>query len=308
MQQEIIQSILNDFSDQNRQKKAVDTLFQYLYFHLPDLGLYRTTEDARSDFLLWLYPRLHTILAGYKPNLSIFPTYLRMSITYHWKIFARKSREKAVYAAIAQTDQQQKLQTSYSEQNNQHSYEIYAANEVPAYTVSVEKEQAIQENIKWKLKRKHIYSRYILELACKSCFCIDEALIRTVAGHLRIPIREVQQLIEGLKEQNYDKDVQYRDWAEKRDFYYVRYKSAAIQLRTIDSTHLSVIQKLKIQQTYNYNLWQRYLKRLQRYTRGPSNRTLAKQLGISRGTIDNDLADIKKACYGTSHAHLFSKR
>lgn len=308
MQQEIIQGILSDFSQQDTQKKAVDTLFQYLYFHLRDFGLYHITEDTRSDFLVWLYPRLNNIIAGYKPNLSLFSTYLRMSVTYHWKIFGRKNREQAIYSALVQADQQQKVQDNYIEQHNLHTYETYAASEVPAYTVSTEKEQAIQEKIKWKLKRKQIYSRYILELVCKSCFCIDEALLNTVAGHLSVPVREVERLIDNLKEQTYTKDTQYRELAEKRDFYYVRYKSAAIQLRSIDTTHTSVVEKLKIQQNYNYNLWQRYLKRMQVYSRSPSNRTLAKQLGFSRGTIDNDLADLKKAWYGTSHAYLPSQR
>jgi hypothetical protein len=308
MQQETIQGILSDFSQQDTQKKAIDTLFQYLYFHLSDFGLYRTTEDIRSDFLLWLYPRLSTIIAGYKPNLSLFSTYLRMSVTYHWKIFSRKNREQAIYTALVQADQQQKAQDNYIEQNNLRTYETYAASEIPAYTVSTEKEQAIQETIKWKLKRKQIYSRYILELVCKSCFCIDDALLHTVAGHLSVPVREVERLIADLKEQAYTKDTQYQEWAEKRDFYYVRYKSAAIQLRSIDTTHTSVVEKLKIQQNYNYNLWQRYLKRMQVYSRGPSNRSLAKRLGFSRGTIDNDLADLKKAWYGTSHAYLPSQR
>lgn len=300
MQEDIIQTILSDFSRYDGKKKAVDTLFQYLYFHLRELGVYYVDEDARSDFLLWLYPRLYNIIAGYKPERSIFYTYLRMSISYNWKLFGRRTREQATYTAIAQDDQQQKVKDMLTERDDLHTYELYAASPPPSYSISSEKKQAIQETIKWKSKRKQIYVRYLLELVCKSCFYIDDRLLRIVARHLDIPVWKVKQLIEEAKEQTGKPDTVYNEWTAKRDFYYVRYKSATLQLQKVDTIHTSVVERLKNQQAYCYNLWQRYLKRIKDYTHGPSNRALAKQLGISRATVNNDLAELKKAWYGES--------
>ena len=298
MQEEILETILTEFSQHDDKKKAIDRLFQYIYFHLREFGVFYATEDHRSDFLLWLYPRLHTIITGYKPELSIFSTYLRMSLSYNWKLFKRRYREQAIYTSLAQDEQRQKAKDILISQDRPCGYEVYAASPLPKYSVSAEKERALQDSIKWTLKRKKIYSRYMLELLCKACFCIDEALLNTVAAHLEVPTGEIRQLIEEVKVQNKPRNDRFNEWLEKRDFYYIRYQSATLQLRMVDPLYTSVIERLKVQQTYSYNLWQRYLHRLKTYTRGPSNRELAKRLGISHATVDNDLAQLKKAWYG----------
>ena len=298
MQKDIVETILTDFSRQEKRKKAVDTLFQYLYFNLGEFGIFETSEDMRSDFVLWLYPKLYYLIGSYNPNRSIFSTYLRMSLSYNWKLFLKKNREWAAYSSIAQDDQQRIVKNICEERDRLHTYELYAASPPAEYTVVPEKEQSIQETIKWKVRRKDIYTRYFLELLCKSCFCIDEQLLRTVAGHLEISVRKVRRLIEEAKELTGKRDAVYREWAAKRDFYYVRYKSAMFQLRKVDEVHASVIRRLENQQAYNYARWQCYLKRIKKYTRGPSNRALAKQLGVSRATVNSDLVELKKACYG----------
>ena len=298
MKEDIVETILADFSRQNKRKKAVDTLFQYLYFNLGEFGVYCGSEDMRSDFLLWLYPKLDAIIDGYNPDRSIFPTYLRMSLTYSWKFFLRRNREQAMYASVAQDDQQRIVKTRQDEQDGSQNYELYAASPSPSYTVLPEKAQSIQETIRWERKRKAIYTRYFLELLCKSCFCINDHLLQTVAGHLGISVRKVRLLIEEAKELTDKQDAVYNEWVAKRDFYYVRYKSATLQLRKVDEAHGSVIKRLKNRQAYSYARWQGYLKRIQEYTRGPSNRALAKQLGVSRATINSDLVELKKACYG----------
>ncbi len=298
MQEDIVETILTNFSQQNKQKEAVDTLFQYLYFNLGEFGVYCGSEDMRSDFLLWLYPKLDAIIGDYNPDRSIFPTYLRMSLTYSWKLFLRRNREQATYDSIAQDDQQRLVEMRRDEQDGLQNYELYAASPPPSYTVSPEKAQSIQETIRWESKRKDIYTRYFLELLCKSCFCINEHLLQTVAGHLGISVRKVRLLIEEAKELTDKRDAVYNEWAAKRDFYYVRYKSATLQLRKVDEAHGSVIKRLKNRQAYSYARWQGYLKRIREYTRGPSNRALARQLGVSRATVDSDLGELKKACYG----------
>ena len=152
--------------------------------------------------------------------------------------------------------------------------------------------------ILWEIKRKNIYTRYFLELLCKSCLYINEHLLQTVAGHLGISVRKVRLLIEEAKELTDKRNGVYNEWVAKRDFYYVRYKSATLQLRKVDEAHASVIKRLKNRQAYSYARWQGYLKRIQEYTRGPSNRVLAQQLGVSRATVNSDLVELKKACYG----------
>jgi len=298
MQQDIVNAILTDFSRHNEKKKAVDTLFQYLYFHLFEFGVFTMSEDIRSDFLLWLYPKLSMIIEGYRPERSIFPTYLRMSVTFYWKLFGRRKREQAAYTLIAQEDQRQTAQNILTDQEKLHTYELYAASPQPEYRVSAKREQAIQDRIKWKSRKKQIYARYLLLLACKSCFCINDRLLRKVAKRMEIPVRTVRVLIEQVKRQAGEKTAAYSELAARRDYYYIRYKSATMQLRAMDDVHAYVVGRLKTQQAYSYNRWQRFLKRTKEYDWTPSNRSLAKYLGVCRSTINSDLAELKKACYG----------
>lgn len=296
MYKSTIETLLADFAQPHSQKKAVDSLFEYLYFNLGEYGIYCTNEDMRSDFLLWLYPKLTDIIAGYKPDRSLFSTYMRMTVSYNWKLFLRKNQEKTTFSAIVQDDQSLKVKHSQDEQQALASYEQYAASSIPAYTVALDTQKAIEKTIKWKVRGKDMYRRYFLELLCKSCFCIDEQMLRAVAGHVHMSVDTARAFVESSKVLAGQKETRFHILLAQRDFYYVRYKSAALQLEKIDHTHASVVKRLKKQKAYSYQLWQRSLKRIHEYSCGPSNRALAKQLGISRSTIDSDLETLKNVC------------
>ncbi|MEL3906448.1 MAG: hypothetical protein P1P65_05405 [Treponema sp.] len=297
MQQRIIDAILTDFVCTEKKKRAVDTLFQYLYFNLGEFGIYYAEEDARSDFLLWLYPKLPGIIGKYNSELSVFFTYLRMSVKFHWQLFERKNRQQASYTDIAEHEQQHTAEYKMEENASVQNYELYAASPLPDYKISPEKEQAIKRTILWESKKKQLYQRRLLLLACKSCFFIDEHFINHLAAALEMPAQDIRAAVDEAKKQAAAKEAAYADLAAKRDFYYMRYKSASVQLCAVDTAHTALYARLKVQQSYNYTLWQRYLKRTQEYQRVPSNRKLAKQFGLSRGTVDNNLAAVKKACY-----------
>lgn len=289
-----IKALRYDFSSQATRKQTIDTVCEYVYFNLAYCGIYCKDEDMRSDFVVWLYPKLADIIAGYKSDRSIFSTYLRMAVSYNWKLFMRRRQERASYSTIAQEEQSNEVKYMHDEQDAHDNYEMYAARSVPAYTVSPKTEKFLHDTIKWKKREEAVYRRYFLELACKSCFCIDEQLMMRVAEYIHIPVDTLRSLIETFKTVSCKRDAQCRILKAKRDFYYLRYKSASIQLEAIDSSHASVIRRLKTQKTYSYTRWQHYLARVEHYNRSPSNRTLAKQLGLSRSTIDNDFATLKK--------------
>ena len=50
MQADIVETILTDFLRTDKQKKAIDTLFQYLYFNLGEFGVYCGSEDMPVTF------------------------------------------------------------------------------------------------------------------------------------------------------------------------------------------------------------------------------------------------------------------
>lgn len=298
MQKNVVDNILTDFSHVSEKKNAVDTLFQYLYFNLTEFGVYYADEDVRSDFLLWLYPKLAAIIDKYDPTLSVFTTYLTMSIKFHWKVFGRKNLQQAAYMTIAHNEQQQIAEYMQEERYSVQCYDLYAASPQPNYHPLIEKGPSIKVSKRKESKKQQLYKRQLLLLACKSCFLIEDPMLEHLAESLELPTETLQSIITQAQKQAETRNTTYTRLAARRDFYYTRYKSAALQLSVIDETHTSVWERLKTQQAYNYTLWQRYLKRTKNYLRAPSNRALAKQFGISHGTVDNNLAAVKKACYG----------
>ena len=299
MTQDFIEAVLADFSESTQgQKRAADKVFEYLYFHLHEFNVYYREEDQRSDFLLWLYPQLPRIIGKYNPQLSLFFTYLKMSLKFYHQLFERKRHQRQTYDIAVTGEQKYHFEGKLKEQDASRSYEIYAASPEPEYAIAPEKERAIKNTVAWESKKDDIYKRSLLLLACKSCFFIDGCLQRRLAEVLEIPEKEVAAILCRAKCEAAAKENIYKTLTETRDRYYFRYKCATLQLTAVDETHPALFQKLKTQQSYNYALWQRFLKRAREYSRMPSNRSLAKQLGLSRGTVDTNLAVLKKACYG----------
>ncbi|MGP1594360.1 MAG: hypothetical protein ACTTH8_03840 [Treponema sp.] len=291
MNHNCIETVLHRFSLGGVHKKeAANMLFEYLYFHLNDFGFYDSDEDVRSDFLVWIQPYLETIIERYNPDRALFTTYLRMSLQYHFRIFYKKQYQKASYTAVADAEEHYNAILTESSQ--------YAAEPSCEYSVSAETIKMLQPAGGWRDKKNALYKRKLLLLACKSCFFIDDALMQHIADTAGIPLARVQQFVEESKKIAQEKEEHYTKLKQKRDYYYSRYKSAAIQLDAMMYMHPSVVARLEKQKAYNYERWQAFLKKIREYRRCPSNRALAKQFGLSRATIDSNLAVLIKAWYG----------
>ncbi|MGP1577404.1 MAG: hypothetical protein ACTTH7_08005 [Treponema sp.] len=291
MDRDYMETVLHCFARGGVHKKeAAAMLFEYLYFHLNDFGFYGIDEDTRSDFLLWVQPYFETIIERYNPERALFSTYMQMSLQYHFRIFNKKRYQKAAYTAVIDAEEQYDAALTGAED--------YAAEPQCEYSVSTEAVKALQPLGGWRDKKTALYKRKLLLLACKSCFFIDDALMQQIANTADIPLEHVQQFVEESKKIAQEKEQHYTQLKQKRDYYYARYKSAAIQLDTMMYMHPSIIARLEKQKAYNYERWQAFLKKISEYRRCPSNRSLAKQFGLSRATIDSNLAVLVKAWYG----------
>ncbi len=300
MELHLIETVLDHFFHGGiGKRKAVDMLFEYIYFHLWEFGIQYADEDTQSDFLTWLYPQLADIIEKYDPERSVFFTYLKMSLKYYLRLFERQSYQKTTCYAAAEYEQHQQEEIRETEKNMSHEFEMYAASPDPDYSISPEKKQIMQNTITWKDKKEAVYKRRLLLLVCKSCFFIDESFILHIADALQIPEQELTTLINGAKKLAETRKKTYNRLIEKRDFHYIRYRSAVIQLERLDTIHQTLFNRLKTQKEYNYRLWKKYLKKTQEYTYMPSNRSLAKQFGIGRATVDASLSILKKSIRST---------
>ncbi len=296
MELRFIEKVLEHFFHGGMQKKeAVDSLFEYVYFHLGEFGIRYTDEDTQSDFLTWLYPQLADIIEKYDPERSVFFTYFKMSLKYYLRLFERKRYQKTTYYAVAEEEQHQQDEIQEAEKNTHAEFEIYAASPEPAYSISPEKKAVMENTITWKGKKEELYKRRIILLACKSCFLIDDTFIAHIAQALDMSEETLAATVNEAKEMAAARKNTYNQLLEKRDFHYIRYRSAVAQLERVDPIHQTLFNRLLTQKKYNYRLWKKYLQKAQEYSYMPSNRSLAKQFGLGRGTVDASLAILKKS-------------
>ena len=301
MQHDFGEGLLLTFSlGGEKRKKAVDAVFEYIYFHLDDFYIYINDEDVRCDFLAWLYPSLETIMSRYNSSLSSFFTYLKMSLKFYFYSFKRHMYEKTSYDTVAENEQAYIADRKIDEEANTSEFNVYAASSPVEYSISAEKMAAIKNTTKWSSRKDEIYKRRILLLACKSCFFLNDVFISHIADALQVSINKLEAILDETKKRSNKRLAIYEAFVAKRDFYYIRYHSVKVQLQNIDELHTTRLQRLLRQKNYYYQLWQIFLQKTQSYNCVPSNRILAKQFGISRTTVDNNLADLRKACYASA--------
>jgi hypothetical protein len=91
-----LEELLKDVSQDDAQgSPAVPTLFEAIYRYPAVFGYDELDEDARSAFLLSLYPRLPRLIKSYNPERSHFSAYVAMAVKLYvksWKRQAAKER------------------------------------------------------------------------------------------------------------------------------------------------------------------------------------------------------------------------
>jgi hypothetical protein len=259
-------------------KAAVDALCIYLYTQLSQFRLETLDEDARSDFITWLYPRFGNIIDQFDPDRASFKTYLTWVVRLSWRSFLKKKYSDKAREKVYEIEEMTQLLSKENEAGDSH----YAADTEPAYTKD-------RKTVALSKKKKEIHSRKVLLLACKSGSYIDDGTIKQVARATGYSEQFIMEKIEIIRAKCRKKrDMEMRD-AEKKHGYYMRAQRCLYEMKYLERDSARFIQLRK-----EYEFCVKRIEALKvaesRHIRTPSNRFLAETLGICRGTIDTTLA------------------
>lgn len=299
MNEEVLYEKIRELSVDGRNTEtnrhlAVSGLAEFVYFNLYRFKLQWFDEDTRSDFVLWLYPKFEGIVLNYNDERSSLKTYLYMMIRHCYRSFMKErfgsearqrvfEQEEETRILSEQIDMSDSLQCQYTGSNEPANAPQSKKNKKPELTQ----------------KRKEVLARKILLLACKCSDLVDDALILQASELTGKDTLWFSSSLERIRERTAAKRTKVRLNREKQNMYYIRALGCAYEMQELDHN------------TARYRLLERRhefcLKRLEsarfqarHQNRRPSNREIARILGICRGTVDSTLASAYSDRYAVS--------
>lgn len=285
----------NPYATAEQQNEVISVLAEYLYFNMKKFQLHWISDDLRSDFITWLYPKFANIIKNFNPSRSNFKTYIQMRIRLGYKTFFKERIGKeALQKAYEYEETNKLLDDGFIESKSTNSVACETVDKVlQKFMLSYEKKEL-------SLKQKEILSRYILLLTCKSVHILTEEMIEKAILTSGLERTYFLAQLEKVRVQNQYKIDKINMYKEKINTYYTKLRSIEFELKKIDPYCLRY---KELQKKHEY-----YLQRLafarkkkKRSKTSPSNREISKTLEICRGTVDSTLAsNLLEKYYGLS--------
>jgi predicted nucleic-acid-binding Zn-ribbon protein len=277
--------------DQKVKELAITALAEYLYVHLRYFKLDYLTEDKRSDFIVFLYPRFPGIIERFDEGKSALITYLRWIVHLSYRTF---TRERYIFEARQQvfaTEEGTRLLSIETEQSNSQSWNEIAGEDQKYYTA-----RYFCESRNMTQKQKEIFARTIFLLACKSGVLLEDPLIEQISNLTGYTSNYIRTNLEFIQDKNRTRNEKLAKLKEVQNNYYIRCQRCLYELKYIDKQKSRYLE-LETEYRFCIKRLSELKTKAEKINRGPSNRFLAKLLGMSRVTIDGTLASVRNRSY-----------
>ena len=293
---------------QNRSEEAKQELVRavavYVFSSLKCIlgKAYPADEDARGEFILWLYPRLERIIDRFDPKKASFSTYVSVSVKYRYIRFCSGRIRDEEIRRTAEDEEMKFCEGFHMECDK----ELWASETPPAYNTAWCSEDAlvapyVLERSRKSEAAKRRMERDILLLALKSTFYLSEEMIEKVAAFCEIPRLKLDRLLEAVRRDYSARQTVYETLRLRKYRYYIRAFSCREKLLKLmeasgssDSEKMQAVEK---ELDFCDKQEKRIDHRMKRLQRDPSNRYIAQLLGMSRGSVNSRLARMKKEMY-----------
>lgn len=294
---EIADSYFQNPSEEGRQR-LVNATAVYVFSSLKCIlgKAYPQDEDARSEFVLWLYPQLERIVERFDPQKASYLTYVSVGVKYRYLRFCAEKGRAAEIRRAAE-DEEMKLCDGWDED------EQCACEPPAAYTAGEEAGVAarVLERAGKSESAKRRMARDILLLALKSTFYLSEDLIEKVAVFCEIPREDLEKLLETVRRDYGARQGAYEEMRLRKHCYYIRAFNCSKKLYEINlppgSLDSEKARSVEKERDFCERQSARLSLRMEKMQRNPSNRYLAALLGMPRGSVNSALARIKKHLY-----------
>lgn len=293
--------------DETRLESAVRELGTFLYGGLKRFKIDVQSDDSRSDFIAWIYPRLPGIIRHFDEDRASFNTYITWVIRLSWRTFWRNQYSRDACQRVLETEAFTTLLSVEADRSNANEWNSCTADTGKKYTrtpaspretaqaapgpkpVLKKRRKAANARSGQSPKKREIEARKVFLLACKAGNFLDEAAIGKIAlltGYDEAYIRATVAIIQDRCKVKRERMQAIR---EQQNATYIRAQKSLFEMKYLDRDSSRY---LALEKEYRYCV--KRLERLRaqslRQIRSPSNRFLASTLGMSRGTVDATLA------------------
>jgi DNA-directed RNA polymerase specialized sigma24 family protein len=248
------------------------------------LGKRQRKDQSRNlqDFIVWLYPRIHSAIDHYKNTGSSFDSYIYSIVRKSYKEFQMKEHDHRITERTVWTEQ------SHDFSGYEYAAESeYVAEQEAFYTPATEKGEPLSF-------RCVSNPRQILILLLKSYYFLSDDFIARIAPALGMSKEKINRLIMELRDLRAERDQEVHDLRERVHTQF--YRCLSFQYRAEAAPANSA------RQQHYLECLNRGLKRLSSMRKtlrnlnvDASNREIAKVLGISKGTVDASIHTVKKS-------------
>jgi RNA polymerase sigma factor (sigma-70 family) len=233
-----------------------------------------------SDFLTWLYPRIHNAIDHYQPKGSSFDGYIYSIVSKANKEFQMKEYDHKITERTVWTEKSQENTAEYE----------YAAESEPPYLSDTEDETVPFQYIP--------NPRQILILMLKSYYFLSDDFISRIAPSLGMDKEEINMLIMELRDLRAEREQEIHDLRERVHAQF--YRCLSFQHR-IEAAPVNSARWQRYTSCLNRGIKRLYSMRetLRNLSTDASNKEIAEVLGISKGTVDASLHTVKKTYSNT---------
>lgn len=250
------------------------SVYQYFIDNQDKTTLGRWEKDMYEDFLSWYYPRLCKTIDSYCEKEASFEVFMNVSL---------KLSAKEYYVNLTT-----KSFIEYSAWSVK-VYDNYAREDAPHY-LHEEQEKTLSSFIDKTKKIKNTKQLLILILKCY--YYVTDDFIDRAATHIGIDKEKLREMINQLHKKRADKEE--RIFRMKENIYTQYYRCIVYEKRLacLDENAVTYL-KLKNRLEKARKRLEKMRNRVSNMRKNPSNKEIAELLGLSKGTVDSSLFNLK---------------
>jgi len=270
----------------------VARLAEYLYLNMDRYRLEWNDEDRIRDYFSWLYPKFAPILSKFDPAKASFGTYLFWNVRMSWKSYIRASFSQQAKERVLEAEERTRVLCQDAEWLDSDAWVCSTLDEVAPYAESGGERLARRVT----KKQRAIQARRILLLACKSSPFLDDNDIARVARETCYDEDNLRKKVEELRAACKEKNRVVSRSKERVNDLYFRVQRCKYEMKYLDSDSSRYADLKRECETCEKRL--ELARRVaSRHHKTPSNRLLARTLGIPRGSVDSTLASARPDGY-----------
>ncbi len=315
---ELAEQYQNSTSKEEKEQ-LVKKVFTGVYFNLNRLLYTNNEEDFNSDFAIYFYDKIPTLLSNYNPEYASFITYITVSLKLSFKTFYQKEKVKEEAEDVTLSEEKFRISSSFDSCNNWGDYNLYVSDPAALYTKDMlssddskikcrsRKDSSYRQPgsglPKNKTKDNSFYfsmtykERLIFLLACKSCLFLDDDFTEKIANEINLPVKNLDAILEKLRNHCMNRQSQMDKLMLKRNFHYIKMRTASKLLDSSSANKNSLYVKNMKSRKLSYNVWRNSNKLDKKQIKYPSNRLIGKYLNISKSSVDYNLEKAFKELY-----------